>query len=215
MNKSESLKELATALSKAQMEIKNPPFDSKNPFFKSNYASLASVRDTVIPILAKHGLTVIQNVSSRENGVACSNMLIHQSGEWLETDPFEVPVTKHDAQGFGSACTYSRRFSLMALMAVVGDADDDGNAAVKDKGAPVLKHLPNDGAGDNLSSDKKNMIADLAVAIKDAFKVDDHTLADSHYKSLAEQDEKLYLWSLLDSTTRRKIKEFGKQKEAA
>ena len=229
MNKSESLRELATALSKAQMEMKNPPFDSKNPFFKSNYASLASVRDTVIPILAKYGLTVIQNVSSSANGVACSNILIHNSGEWLESSPFEVPVTKHDAQGFGSACTYSRRFSLMALMAVVGDADDDGNAAVdnkkeeprKETPAPSSSASPASGAWVSLSVDQQVQLTDIIACVRNEFNQKGAEAAAklwSEETSELEATEKVAAWNKFPSNERtemKKVAEANKERTAA
>ena len=135
MNKSESIKELAEALAKAQGEMQNPSFDTQNPFFKSRYASLANVRNTVIPVLSKHGLSVAQFLGGEETRVACETMLLHASGEWM-SQTFSVPVGKHDAQGYGSAATYARRYALMAIVGVVGDEDDDANAAVggADKG---------------------------------------------------------------------------------
>lgn len=139
MTTSEQINEVSKAYVAASAELKNPPFDSNNPAFRSKYASLASVRDTVIPVLAKHGLSVIQNVSSTDNIIRCTNRLIHSSGQWMESDPFEIPADKHNAHGYGSACTYARRFSLMALVAVVGDEDDDGNAAVAATPPPTPK----------------------------------------------------------------------------
>ncbi len=135
MNRSDSVKELASALAKAQGEMQNPKFDTVNPFFKSNYASLASVRNTVIPIFAKNGLSIIQSLRSTEKGVECETMLLHSSGEWV-SDTLSLPIVKHDPQGYGSAATYARRYSLMSFSGVVGDADDDANAASDLKGKP-------------------------------------------------------------------------------
>lgn len=210
MLKSESIKELATALSKAQSKMKNPSFDAVNPHFKSKYATLAAVRDAVIPALSAEGLSVIQDVHFIDDMVICTNILMHNSGEWMETAGLQIPLDKRSAHGIGSATTYSRRFSLMALAGVVGDVDDDGNAAVETKGPVVIKHKPNDGAGDELSSDTKNLIADIAISIKDAIEIDEIDRAYTLYLEVSEHEEKLYLWSLLDSATRRKIKEHGK-----
>ena len=132
MNKSDSIKELATALAKAQAEMVNPKFDTENPFFKSKYASLAAVRDAVLPILAKHGLSIIQSLGSTDKGVECETMLMHISGEWV-SGLLSLPITKHDAQGYGSAATYARRYTLMSFSGVVGDSDDDANAASEAK----------------------------------------------------------------------------------
>lgn len=131
MMHSENIAEIAAALAKAQSEMQNPQFDSKNPHFKSSYASLASVRNAVVPVLAKHGISVMQDVVSNPEGVTCTQLLAHTSGQWIRTSGMFVPVDKFNAHGFGSATTYARRFSLMALACVVGDDDDDGNAAVQ------------------------------------------------------------------------------------
>jgi hypothetical protein len=138
--------ELASALAKAQAELKNPGFDSNNPHFKSKYASLASVRDTVTPILAKHGLSVVQCPVFEDGKAGCETMLLHTSGEYL-SERLLIPVDKANAHGVGSCITYSRRFSLMAFAGVVGDEDDDGNAAVGDKPAKQEKAIEPDPVG--------------------------------------------------------------------
>lgn len=137
MNKSDSIAAIAAALAKAQAELKNPPYDSKNPFFKSpdkpkgsSYASLASVRDTITPVLAAHGIAVLQLLGKSDVGVSCETVLTHESGEWISST-IELPAAKQDAQGYGSACTYARRYALMAIVNVVGDEDDDANEASK------------------------------------------------------------------------------------
>lgn len=130
MNKSEQINELAKALAEAQGEMHNPAFDAKNPHFKSAYASLASVRNTVLPVLSKHGLSIIQMPVNVEGNPAVSTMLLHASGQFVE-DTFTMPADKQNAHGYCSALTYLRRYSLMAVAGVVGDDDDDGNAAVE------------------------------------------------------------------------------------
>ena len=141
MNKSESIKELATALAKAQGEMKNPSFDSTNPHFKSQYASLAAVRNATVPILAKFGISVIQPLTATERGVSCAVILLHSSGEWIEFAGLEIPVSKDDAQGMVSAATYAKRTTLQSCLVVVGDADDDGNAATVAKPKPAMADL--------------------------------------------------------------------------
>lgn len=125
------LGELASALAKAQAELKNPGFDSTNPHFRNKFASLAAVRNSVVPVMAKHGLSVIQNLTTVDNYVACETILLHSSGQMLRLGPLALPATKADAQGFGSAATYARRYSLMAVAGVVGDEDDDAEGAVR------------------------------------------------------------------------------------
>lgn len=125
----EQSNEIAAALAKAQAEMSNPAFDSQNPHFKSKFASLAAVRNAVIPVLSKHGIACVQNITTGENAILCTTTLLHSSGQALQFGPLTLPVSKADAQGFGSAATYARRYALMAVAGVVGDDDDDGNAA--------------------------------------------------------------------------------------
>lgn len=129
MRTSESIAALAAALAKAQAEMQNPAFDSNNPFFKSKYASLAAVRNAVIPALSRNNLAIVQTIRSGDN-IECETMLMHASGEWL-SDVLALPVAKHDPQGYISASTYARRASLQSIVCVVGDDDDDGNEASK------------------------------------------------------------------------------------
>lgn len=128
MQKSDSIKELATALAKAQGEIENASKNSNNPHFKSKYADLAEVLNTVRPVFAKHGISVIQAPSYDAGIASVETMLAHISGEWM-ANTCSAPVSKQDAQGVGSAITYLRRYSLAAF-AGIAQEDDDGNSAV-------------------------------------------------------------------------------------
>lgn len=206
MNKSESIKELAAALVKAQADLKNPAFDSSNPHFRSKFASLAQVRDTVTPALAKHGLTVTQLLGEAEGGIRCETVLIHSSGEWLSSVLF-MPATKQDAQGYGSASTYARRYSLQAICGVVGDEDDDGNAASKPTEPPkaikagkgVIK--PNDGAQEPLNEEQKNEAVRVANSIVDLFAEGKEFAAyEAFYESGHSNEMKLAIWDVLGPT---------------
>ena len=136
--KSESIKELATALAKAQGEMTGAKKDSANPFFKSTYADLASVVEAIRVPFAKHGLSYLQRThESTASEVRVETILMHSSGEWISSGILAVPVTKADAQGYGSALTYCRRYSL-GLVGVAPE-DDDGNAAAKAAPPPVKK----------------------------------------------------------------------------
>ena len=129
-------KQIFAALVKAQAEMKNPAFDSKNPHFGSDYASLASVRDTVLPVLCKHGIGVVQRFENMTGGVCVSTILVHNSGEKIDCGSFSIPVPDPNPQKYCSASTYARRFGLQAAVCVVGDTDDDGNGAGKGKDSP-------------------------------------------------------------------------------
>lgn len=131
---SEPINEIATALAKAQAEMSNPRFDSKNPAFKSRFASFAAVRNAIVPVLAKHGICVTQDLTVTEIGVACRTVLTHSSGQQMPFGPLVIPVLKKDAWGYGSAGTYAKRYSLQAIGVVAGDEDDDANASVGGEG---------------------------------------------------------------------------------
>ena len=135
MNKSESIAALAAALAKAQGSMRGAIKDSANPFFKSKYADLSSVVEAIREAFAANQLSYVQRVEpSEKDEVRVGTVILHSSGEWLDCGFLALPVSKHDAQGYGSALTYARRYSLSAAVGVAPE-DDDGNAAVK--AAPV------------------------------------------------------------------------------
>jgi hypothetical protein len=139
MNKSESIKELATALCKAQGEMKFAVKDAANPFFKSRYADLASVIEAVKLPFANNGISFVQGTDFEDTAVIIETMLMHSSGEWLSSRLKMQPV-KNDPQSVGSAITYGKRYGLQAIAGVPSD-DDDGNAATH-QSAPAAKPAP-------------------------------------------------------------------------
>lgn len=128
MEKSEQLNELATALAKAQAELENASKTSANPHFKSKYADLAEILNTVRPVFSANGLSVTQCPSFNAGIVSVETVLMHSSGQWMSSI-ISAPVGKQDAQGVGSAVTYCRRYALAAV-AGVAQEDDDGNASI-------------------------------------------------------------------------------------
>ncbi len=129
MNKSDSIAALAAALAKAQGSMKGAVKDSANPFFKSKYADLASVVEAIRAAFSANGLSYIQTVEpSDKDEVRVETTIMHSSGEWISCGVLSLPVSKADAQGYGSALTYARRYSLSAAVGVAPE-DDDGNAA--------------------------------------------------------------------------------------
>lgn len=130
MNKSESIGELAKALVKVQAVLQPATKDAKNPFFKSNYATLNAVWDVCREPLTANGLAVAQLNRICDGGVIIETVLMHTSGEWISGEIF-LPLAKIDAQGVGSASSYGRRYGLAAAVGIVADVDDDGNAASK------------------------------------------------------------------------------------
>lgn len=130
MNTSEQLNELATALAKAQADIKNAAFNKINPHFKSKYADLAAIRDAVTPALAKNNLSIVQMTGEDNGRLIVKTRLLHGSGQWLQS---EYPITNdiNSPQKMGSALTYARRYSLAAICGIASEEDDDGNEASK------------------------------------------------------------------------------------
>lgn len=129
MNKSDSIASLAAALAKAQGEMENASKNSQNPHFKSKYADLAEILNTVRPVLSKHGLAVTQFPAFESGTAHVETILTHASGEWM-SGTCSAPVQKSDPQGVGSALTYLRRYSLAAVCGLAQE-DDDANAAIK------------------------------------------------------------------------------------
>ncbi|MDQ2823597.1 MAG: ERF family protein [Pseudomonadota bacterium] len=137
MKTSESIIKFAPAFVKAQAEISGASKDKANPAFKSKYADLQSVTDAIRPAAAAHGLAYFQDATMTEDSkLLLITRVIHESGEWVEYE-MRMPIAKLDPQGFGSAMTYARRYSLSAAFGVAPE-DDDGNAAsgVQAKPAP-------------------------------------------------------------------------------
>jgi hypothetical protein len=128
MERSEQLNELATALNQAQAEFASVPKDSVNPFFKSKYAALPEVVKTAGPVLGAHGLSVSQFVGREGGNDTLTTVLLHASGQFISST-MRLHLAKMDAQGQGSAITYARRYSYMAVLGLVADDDDDGAAA--------------------------------------------------------------------------------------
>lgn len=128
MKKSESIKELSTALAKFQGEVTNPLNTATNPFFKSKYAPLNDILALVRPLLSKQGLSVIQTPISSEGMIGVTTLLLHESGEYIEFLPVMLNMDKPTAQGAGSAITYARRYAISAILGISSEDDDDGNA---------------------------------------------------------------------------------------
>ena len=133
MNLEHSTPELFAALAKMQGEVENATKGSLNPHFKSKYADLAEVLNTVRPVLAANGLSVIQSPSF--DGAVChvTTTIAHASGCYITGTMSCVPA-KQDGQGVGSSTTYLRRYSLAAVCGIAQE-DDDGNSSAHSKPA--------------------------------------------------------------------------------
>jgi len=121
-------KAISAAFIKAQSEFGPALKTSTNPHFRSRYAGLDACVEAVIDSLHKYGLGLIQRTLPHENGVAVETIFIHTSGETMSGGVLQVPASKQDPQGYGSALTYARRYSLITACGIAPE-DDDGNAA--------------------------------------------------------------------------------------
>lgn len=128
MNRSETITEIAKALAKFQSEVSDPNRTKENAFLKSKYVTLDSLLQAVRPVLANNGLSFLQVPFTGADVVSVTTMLLHESGEWLESDPFTLPLMKKDPQGVGSVVTYARRYSLSSILGVAWDEDDDAQS---------------------------------------------------------------------------------------
>lgn len=149
------MKNIASALVKAQKGFAPALKSSTNPHFKSKYADLAACVEAVIDSLNANGIAMMQRTHEDETGVTVETVFIHESGEMIESGKLHVPAAKNDPQGYGSALTYARRYSLMAACGIAPE-DDDGNAGSK----PAPKREP--------AKLTDNAVADFVTTIKEA-----------------------------------------------
>lgn len=151
---------LSAAMAKAFAEIEKATKGAVNPHFKSKYADLGAVIDAIKPPLIKHGLFFTQRChgTSGDGGVFVETVLHHSGGEEMSLGELFVPANKQDAQGFGSALTYARRYSLMTAFGVPAE-DDDGNAAARS--AP--RQQATNGSAP-ITDSQRDLIATLAPA---------------------------------------------------
>lgn len=132
------MKNISAALVKAQKAFAPALKTSTNPHFKSKYADLSNCIEAVIDALNNNGIALIQKCHESDNGVTVETVFVHESGEMLEAGKLHVPASKQDPQGYGSALTYARRYTLMAACGIAPE-DDDGNAAQRQPAKPAQK----------------------------------------------------------------------------
>lgn len=141
---SDSIASIATALAKAAAEIEDPEKTAVNPHFRSRYADLAEIVPSVRPVLARHGIAVLQSPGMEDDLLTVTTLLTHTSGEWISGRAM-TPIQKADPQGVGSATSYLRRYALLGMLGLAAvDADDDAESAV-DRSAPAQSRLPRSG----------------------------------------------------------------------
>lgn len=135
------MKAIYSALVKAQKGFGPALKSSTNPHFRSKYADLSACIEAVVDSLNENGIMLMQKTHEVENGVMIETVFLHESGEEMSAGKLFMPATKFDAQGFGSALSYARRYSIMAACGIAPE-DDDANSAVKSAPPPLPKPTP-------------------------------------------------------------------------
>lgn len=232
MNKSESINELAISLAKAQGQMRGAVKDSANPFFKSKYADLQSVTEAIREAFSYNGLSYIQMLdSSKPNEIAVETIIMHSSGQWISNGVLSVPVSKHDAQGYGSAITYARRYSLSAATGVAPE-EDDGNGAAKAKPKAPATPMPPEVkqaaaaltpvkaalVGVESNPENEAFLRDLADEITVQFDAGNVAGAfDTKQNAKLDSDDTLFLWNLFASNSklRSALKKEGEDRRKA
>lgn len=206
MKTSDSIVKIAAALVQAQKTITFALMDKVNPHLKSKYADLPSVIDAIKTSLNDAGIMFMQTPEMMENmHLQLTTRLIHSSGEWIESTMM-MPLVKQDPQGYGSALTYARRYSLAAITGLYQD-DDDGFAASKTKKKQTISAT--DDAFEKIEASKQFELIGIAEEIESLALEGNDDLAYCAYSSVTDSDEKIALWSKLGSKTRSMIKKIG------
>lgn len=202
------MKNIASAFIKAKQAFGPALKDKTNPAFRSKYADLGACIEAVDDAFLQSGIVMYQETFECAGGVMVETVLLHESGESIRCGRLHVPAVKQDAQGYGSALSYARRYSLLAACGIAPE-DDDGNAAVK-----AIKHRPTVGAV--LAPASIGICEKVAEAINEHMAKGDVMGAFEECQGITDSEEKTYLWSLLPSATRSAIKKYSETiKEAA
>lgn len=122
------MENVAKAFVQAQKDFAPALTDSTNPHYRSKYVSLQGAIEAVINALNNNGIALMQKTHDCDTGVRVETILIHTSGESMSGGVIHVPADKQTPQGYGSALTYARRYSLMSACGIAPE-DDDGNLA--------------------------------------------------------------------------------------
>lgn len=187
------MKQIASALVKAQKQFGPALKTHSNPAFRSKYADLSAVIEAVIDALNENGVFLMQPQHESDSGVTVETLFIHESGEQISAGKLHVPAVKNDPQGYGSALTYARRYSLMAACGIAPE-DDDGNAARR----------PHQGADDATAKAADMSPRARAARIEHGVKAGD---AEGAAAAMAGWDDDLResVWNLLSEPVRNKL----------
>jgi hypothetical protein len=194
-NRSEQINEVMSALAKAQGEMLTAGLDAKNPYYKSNYADLASVVRASRPSLTRNGLAVSQStIPMDDGGTILETILAHCSGQWLSSSIRLVPP-KNDPQTFASYMSYHKRYQYAALIGVVAaNEDDDGETAMdkprKELGKPALEsYKPKEMEYETIN---KEQLKELHWHLENMPDLAEDILERMHIQTLADMPKEKY-----------------------
>lgn len=183
------MKQISQALLKAKRSFGPALKDKTNPAFRSKYADLSACLDAVDQPCMDAGIVLYQETFEDATGVTVETVFLHESGEFLRCGKLHVPASKQDPQGYGSALTYARRYSLMTACGIAPE-DDDGNAASK------------------TSSHQEKPVDNSPKARADRIKVGvsaGDTEGAAQFLANLPEKEMNALWMLLDAKTQEKL----------
>lgn len=198
--------ELFDALAVAQGKIENAAKNANNPHFKSRYADLAEVLNTIRPPFSEQGLALIQSPAFDGSMVSVTTIVTHKSGGYITMTVSCVPA-KSDAQGIGSATTYLRRYGGAAAGGIAQEDDDGNSSSHNGKPAPLNNGRPTDGAWDHISEEGREYLQKCGATAIDLWEANGVVRAHEYVAGLnLDSEEKIALWTLLPSQMRSALK---------
>lgn len=212
------MKNIASAFVQAKKVFKRAVKSTDNTYFNSKYADLAACLEAVDEAFLTNGIALYQETFEDDTGVTVETVLLHESGEMLRCGKLHVPAAKKDPQGYGSALSYARRYSLMAACGIAAE-DDDGNAASQSmkpkpgerkangtlQGQGTIKAT--DGAIEAITDpEHRKMLDSVAAEIVAMFGEGKEIDCISAYYDLPENEDKMYVWAQLANES--KIRSF-------
>jgi len=202
---SDSISQLAMALSKAQGQIEDAEKDSANPHFKMRYASLAAVRRATRDPLSANGLSLLQFPNTVPRNISVTTLLLHDSGEFIRST-ISMPVQKWTPQGIGSTISYARRYAKMAILDLA--AEDDDAELVEQRNRGRFEGAPGKGKGKappvGPAADSIAMLAKMVLNAKTLEDVEALTRNPSNQQLVdaAEKNDRVgydAFWDVLDA----------------
>lgn len=197
-SRSTELNELFSALAKAQADMQSARMASTNPYFKTKYADLEEIVNASRPCLTKHGLTVIQQIMTHDDGQSMLHTILgHSSGQYIESRMRIIPP-KNDIQTLGSYITYLRRYTYASLVCVVQGEDDDGEVAMIEarqiiaKG-PSNKYNPKEQSFESIT---KEQLEEMEYELQGCPDLAEEIMDKMRIQSLADLPKSKYMISI-------------------